>query len=123
MPLLQLPGEVLQLIAEDLRSEKDINALTTTNHFLYNFLNIHLYRFHVLQHGGDPALLWAAEHGQAGTTHLLLEAGAGAQVITKFRDSKHRMTPLSWAAYKGHEAIVNQLLSTDGVDPNSDDSS
>jgi ankyrin repeat protein len=123
MPLLQLPDELLLLIAQYLTSEKDISALALTNRFLYNFLNIHLYRFHVLQHGGGPALLWAAEHGQEGATRLLLEAGAGAQAITKFRDSKYRMTPLSWAAYKGHEAIVNLLLSTESVHPTSDDSS
>jgi ankyrin repeat protein len=31
-------------------------------------------------------------------------------------------TPLSWAAGKGHEAVVKLLLAEDGVDPDSKDS-
>src|SRR4051812_37577297 len=39
MPLLDLPNELLQNISENLKLERDINALTRTNRRLYSRLN------------------------------------------------------------------------------------
>jgi hypothetical protein len=39
MPLLDLPNELLQYVSENLKLERDINALTRTNRYLYNLLN------------------------------------------------------------------------------------
>ncbi|KAF2788272.1 hypothetical protein K505DRAFT_197347, partial [Melanomma pulvis-pyrius CBS 109.77] len=72
MPLLDLPCELLCLVLENLLLQRDMNALARTNRFLYDLLNIHLYRYNV-QHSGGFALLWAAERGQLGTARMSLE--------------------------------------------------
>jgi hypothetical protein len=50
-------------------------------------------------------------------TKLLLEKG----VDLNSKDNPYNRTPLSWAAEKGHEAVVRLLLAKDGVDPDSKD--
>lgn len=120
MPLLSLPGELLQSIAENLVSERDINAFARTNRRLYDLLNSYLYRYHIhqQQHGGNgccPALLWAAEYGQESTTRILLSEGAHVQAAIS--DSGHQTTPLLLAAQNGHERVVRLLLATKQVDP------
>ena len=49
---------------------------------------------------------------------LLLEKGADLNS----KDNPYNRTPLSWAAERGHEAVVRLLLAKDGVDPDSRDS-
>ena len=41
--------------------------------------------------------------------------------IADFRLPSYRMTPLSWAAYGGHEAVVKMLLERDDVEPDTVD--
>jgi hypothetical protein len=47
MPLLDLANELLLSIAENLESERDLNAFTRTNRRFYNILNAKLYRRNV----------------------------------------------------------------------------
>lgn len=47
MLLLDLPNEILLLIAENLQLEGDINAFARTNDRLYGILNPYLYRHNV----------------------------------------------------------------------------
>ena len=47
MLLLNLPNEILLLIAENLQVEGDINAFARTNNRLYSILNPYLYRYNV----------------------------------------------------------------------------
>ena len=115
MHLLNWPNELLQIAAENLQTQKDINAFTQTNRRLYNLLNDYLYRHNVRQFGSS-ALLWAAKHGQEATAQKLLDGGANIQA--KDEDGQ---TPLSWAARNGHEAVVKLLLAEDSVDPDSKD--
>lgn len=63
MPLLNLPNEIILMIAESLEAECEINALVQTNRHLYALLNLYLYRLNI-QKNGSSALLWAAQHGQ-----------------------------------------------------------
>lgn len=60
---------------------------------------------------GKTALAWAAQYGQIGVVEELLRAGAQANT-TGFTGR----TPLSYAAAKGRDEVVDRLLSTEGVD-------
>jgi ankyrin repeat protein len=150
MSLLNLPNELLQSISENLKSEKDINALVRTNRYLYNLLNPYLYRNNIRLFGSS-ALQWAAECKQEGTARKMLAEGADTEKTNEYgetpllvaamnedkalvelllaengvnpdsKDSWGR-TPLSWAAEMGNEEVVRLLLSEDNVDPNSVDS-
>jgi ankyrin repeat protein len=62
------------------------------------------------------ALIEAAKNGDTTLAKQLLEKGA-------FADSKdsNDITPLSWAAYYGHEAVARLLLETGRVDADSKD--
>lgn len=114
--LLDLANECLLSIAEFLESERDINAFAQTNHWLYDLINVCLYR-HNVQSGSSSALLWAASRGQDGTAKRLLLEGANVQVM-----DGHRRTPLLLAAMNGHEVVLKLLLATEGVNPRSKDS-
>ncbi|KAI9781882.1 MAG: hypothetical protein M1839_005676 [Geoglossum umbratile] len=59
----------------------------------------------------------AAYFGLAGTIMGLLKNGYNPDL-----EDSSRRTPLSWAAERGHEAVVKLLLAKDGVDINSKDS-
>jgi ankyrin repeat protein len=149
MALLDLPNELLQYISENLKFERDINALTRTNRRLYILLNPYLYR-HNVRLFRSSALEWAAEWGQEGTAQKLLGAGANAKTMTIYGNKllllaarsgnkiivEHLLAednvnpyskvnqlqrPLSLAAERGHEAVVKLLLSKDDVDPDSKD--
>ena len=97
MPLLDLANELLYCIAENLESERDVNAFAQAKRRLYRLLNSYLYRYNI-QRSGSSALLWAAQHGQEATARRLLEEGASVQVT-----SISNGTPLVLAAAKGHE--------------------
>ncbi|KAH8688669.1 hypothetical protein GQ44DRAFT_802460, partial [Phaeosphaeriaceae sp. PMI808] len=66
-------------------------------------------------------LLNAAELGHDSVLTYLLLLGTG-KVDVDAKDNKYGRTPLSWAAEKGHEAIVKLLLDTGKVDVDAKDS-
>jgi ankyrin repeat protein len=101
----ELANELCLSIAENLRSERDINAFARTDCRLYRLLNEHLYR-HNVRYRESSALLWGSKHRQEGTVRKTLKAGADVDVS----DNEDR-TPLFIAAGKGHDEMVELLLS------------
>ncbi|OKO99220.1 Ankyrin-1 [Penicillium subrubescens] len=138
MSLLGLPNELLLMIAEQMSSSKDINAMAQADRFTYALLNKYLYDQNIRK-SGSSALLWAAKHGQLGTAQRLIKGGANietypgplfqrplhvaatygnvevAQLLVDhgakitFLDG-HFKTALHHAAENGHAAIVQMLL-------------
>lgn len=121
MPLLaHLPNEVLLLVAEQLASQRAINALAQTSTRLYGILNAYLYRYdakHHHHHHAGSAVLWAARYsGEPATVQRALAAGAG--VDANGHGHCHCLSEsLSWAARMGHEDVAKLLLGVEGVDP------
>jgi hypothetical protein len=144
MLLLDLPNELLLCLSEQLGSESDLNAFARTTGRLYCLLNTHLYRRNV-QWSGSSALVWAACQGREATldkslkekgnirateihnrtplslaaenghdvaVYLLLRKGADPDV----KDTLLGWTPLMWATWQGHIAVVKLLLEAEGVD-------
>ena len=66
-----------------------------------------------------PRLNLACAIGYQGAVKTLLEA---ADVDFNATDTKHSLTPLSWAVRMRHEAVVRQLLGEDKVDRDCRDS-
>lgn len=64
------------------------------------------------QGDGMTALHWAADHGDAAMTDVLLNAGANVDAITRLG----AFTPLHLAAEGGHAAVIVSLLRA-GADP------
>jgi ankyrin repeat protein len=106
MPLLSLPNELIEIIAETIQFECDLNALAQTNQSLYNLLNPYLYRFNVQQRGSS-AVSWAAERGRPETLQKLIQEGANLNI----RVDNHALSqPLLTAAMEGHIGVVKVLL-------------
>ncbi|GAQ12244.1 hypothetical protein ALT_9565 [Aspergillus lentulus] len=108
MNLLDLPTEVLVIIAETLQNAHDINTLARTNRALYSCINYVLYKSDV-QNGNGRALIWAAERNRPATAKKSLQAGV------KKTKQWHRK-PLVAALKRGHQAVMRLLLD-EGVDP------
>ncbi|RAK75245.1 ankyrin repeat domain-containing protein [Aspergillus fijiensis CBS 313.89] len=89
--LPDLPLELVQMIAEQLDREADLNALVCTTRSLYSRLNWRLYRLNAYRHlvppglpypdaaaaeselHGQSAINWAARHGRLGTAQKWLK--------------------------------------------------
>ncbi|GIK06564.1 hypothetical protein Aspvir_002214 [Aspergillus viridinutans] len=108
MNLLDLPTEVLAMIAGALQNAKDINSLARTSRALYSCINYVLYKSDVQNESGK-ALIWAARRNKPATARMSLQAGV------KTLKQWHR-TPLVFALKRGHEAMMRLLLD-EGVDP------
>ncbi|KAJ5795006.1 hypothetical protein N7457_001605 [Penicillium paradoxum] len=116
----QLPLELLQMIAGELSSEKDINALVQTTRTLYHHLHLFLYK-HNIQHHQGSALLWAAKNGYVDLAVRLLDAGASiAAFVSRQEKAYYKATsyllkevenPLLFAAQGGHLLTLKSLLS------------
>lgn len=59
----------------------------------------------------DEALVWAAKSDRVDAIRLLVERGA------RIDADPYRGTPLTWAAFKGHNASIRTLIEL-GADPN-----
>ncbi|KAF7116165.1 hypothetical protein CNMCM5793_004185 [Aspergillus hiratsukae] len=108
MSLLDLPAELLAMIAEALQNPRDINTLAQTSRALYSYTNYILYKSDV-QNGNEKALMWAAQHNKPATAKKSLQAGVKTLKQWHWR-------PLLSALNNGHEAIIRLLLD-EGVDP------
>ncbi|CEO58471.1 hypothetical protein PMG11_03195 [Penicillium brasilianum] len=113
MALPQIPSEIILDVAKCLEYESDINAFARVNIRLYNIVNCYLYKYNV-DHQGSSALSWAAVHGQQATARKSLAEGANVQVQCQ---SETNLTPLPLAAWNGHDAVIQLLLATEGIEP------
>ncbi|KAL3464474.1 ankyrin repeat-containing domain protein [Aspergillus heterothallicus] len=112
MPLLALPNELLELIAEALPSSRHISALARANHELYGLLNPYLYRQDA-RSGGSSALLWAADNGADQTATLALRHRADVRSTNALKQS-----PLLLAVLGRHHAVARLLLQFEAVEVN-----
>ncbi|KAJ5825417.1 hypothetical protein N7474_002555 [Penicillium riverlandense] len=104
MNLLDLPEEILFMIAEELE-EKEILQLVCTSQYLHGLLlSESLYKRNIK--AGASALLWCAEKGVESTARQLLSLNANINV----RSSFYEQTPLTLAVQKRHYSIVELLL-------------
>ncbi|KAK2764042.1 hypothetical protein FQN54_009661 [Arachnomyces sp. PD_36] len=117
MPLLDLPNEILWIIAEHLDSESDINSLTRTNVQLYNRLCDRLYSNNA-KHHNSSALPWAVDRGRKETALKSLRNGADVEVqggfsrwlmVYPYRDGVE-LTPLRLALRLGRMEFAELLL-------------
>ncbi|KAH1690290.1 hypothetical protein KXV68_004810 [Aspergillus fumigatus] len=101
MNLLDLPTEVLVMIAEALQTAHDINTLARTSRTLYSCINYVLYQSDV-QNGNGKALIWAARRNKPATAQKSLQAGV--------KKLKKMASPAPDALVKGrprsHDAVV-----------------
>ncbi|KAH7154752.1 hypothetical protein DER46DRAFT_578569 [Fusarium sp. MPI-SDFR-AT-0072] len=111
MSLPHLPVELLWCTAENLESEKDINAFSQANRMLHDKLNTYLYQRNIKQ-SGSSGLLWIARHGRLEEAKILLGEAAKIQI-----PSSAFPIALLLAADKGSEDMVKLLLEH-GVDVN-----
>ncbi|KAH1497859.1 hypothetical protein KXV92_000159 [Aspergillus fumigatus] len=122
MNLLDLPTEVLVMIAEALQTAHDINTLARTSRTLYSCINYVLYQSDV-QNGNGKALIWAARRNKPATAQKSLQAGGGHEAMMRllldegvdpdeilFEGSRMETTTLYMAAGRGHDAIVKLLI-------------
>ncbi|EXL63604.1 hypothetical protein FOPG_20122, partial [Fusarium oxysporum f. sp. conglutinans race 2 54008] len=104
MSLLHLPNELLQRIAQNLESDKDINAFLRANRRLRDLLNTGLYQRNIKQ-SGSSGLLWIVRHGRLKAAKTLLREAAKSQVA-----SDAFPIALLLAAGNGREDMVKLLL-------------
>ncbi|PYI23936.1 hypothetical protein BO99DRAFT_309755, partial [Aspergillus violaceofuscus CBS 115571] len=74
MPPLDLPPELILMVANHLAQRKDINALSKVSRRLHSIVNPYLYRQNA-RHHKSSALVWAARRGVAGTAQHSIHAG------------------------------------------------
>ncbi|GAB1205935.1 hypothetical protein APSETT445_004614 [Aspergillus pseudonomiae] len=143
MHLLQLPNELLQLIAGNLSTDADLNALIRTHSRFYHLLQTYLFE-HNARYGESSALVWAAALGHIEIAKKLLQAKADVNTLgplhrslyklnlrtsrritvpcdfvweSCFPGDRRRSTPIMLAAMCGHKEIV-ELLVHHGADIN-----
>ncbi|OGM46334.1 ankyrin repeat-containing protein [Aspergillus bombycis] len=143
MHLLRLPNELLQLVAGNLSTDADLNALIQTHSRFYHLLQTYLFE-HNVRYGESSALVWAAALGHIEIAKRALRAKADANTLGPlhrslfglnlrtcpsivlpadhvweghFPDRRRRSTPIMLAAVCGHKEIV-ELLVHHGADIN-----
>ncbi|KAL2826392.1 ankyrin repeat-containing domain protein [Aspergillus cavernicola] len=129
MALLDLPTDVLLLVADEIESEHDISSFTKTCRHLNN-----------IRYFNSSALFWGARHNRLDTIDRMLHLGAdvnsteddqtvlelsaceGRTAVVKFVLGRgasdgftegHPRTPLCAAAAEGHDDVVKILLDHD----------
>ncbi|OQE18138.1 hypothetical protein PENFLA_c022G00450 [Penicillium flavigenum] len=147
MPLYHLPNELILMIAENLKSNGDLNSLIQTNTHLFKLLDPLLYLRDAASYG-PLAVLRAAKNGNENTARKSLQAGleldccvywgktllclaaengndgvlklflASDESVDLDEENSEEETPLVCAAKWGYEVVVKQLLSTGRVDVN-----
>ncbi|GIJ84937.1 hypothetical protein Asppvi_003792 [Aspergillus pseudoviridinutans] len=146
MILLDLPDEMLLLIAENLDDARHISSFAQVTKRTYILLRSTLYKFDIQQKGAS-ALLWAIQRNRSGMVEMMLQQYkynvnaiynsntplicavlhkftavvdvllADPEVDVNFQN-KSGYCALWWAAFKGCTHIVQQLLKRDDIQVN-----
>lgn len=118
MPLLNLPNDLLLLIAEALGPDtQSLNCFLRSNRRLAAVLTHTLHKHAVQDKDGLPAILWAALHNCVPLVLLLLEKGVDINLA-----DNEGTTALHYAAHLGNLQLV-QLLLSKGADIDAKDRS
>ena len=107
MSILDLPNELLLLIAVDL-PVKELYRFLSTCHRLSSLLTPHFHKLALQDVGSFTALQWAARYGHAPLAELVLSKGAGGGVGSEKRREPHP-TPLHLAASHNHPDVIRVL--------------
>ncbi|KAI5843834.1 ankyrin repeat-containing domain protein [Morchella snyderi] len=106
LSFLDLPNEILLLIAESLESPLHISRLLQTSRRLTSLLTPLLHQHGVRDKDGIPALHWAARRGHVGLVRTLLQKGINVDLT----DPQHRGWTALHLAAEEHESVVRVLL-------------
>lgn len=145
MNLADLPLELLELVAESIERESDVNSLVRASRGLHHCLTPHLYYRGTLGRGSNPrssALRWAATRGRPDTLRRATTAGvklgddpqllsfaashAGGPTITIIVDAggfdvnapgKRKLAALLWAVSRMDFSLAEYLLNSLWADP------
>jgi ankyrin repeat protein len=109
MPFMNLPTEMVIIIAKSLDDNRDLAMLARTCRFLYNVANPILYARNA-KNEGSSALLWAGKTGSMETAKLCIKYGAN---VDTYADDLR--TPLILAADNGHVKLAEVLLACPGT--------
>jgi ankyrin repeat protein len=101
-----LPPEIMHLIAQQITSDRVLNALVQTTRYFHEILNPYLYAYNASRKGRSSALIWAAKEGREETMRLAL----------RYHNPLKKTKPLIVAVQHNRSRIVEMLLATDGVD-------
>jgi ankyrin repeat protein len=128
MSISTVSNELLLLIAQQLQSQKDLNALIKVNHRFYHLLKHLLFRYNLRHQNGD-GILRAAKLGSIPTVAQFIKEGYRVKgqpvhdqehLPDRFGNqvpcSCHLEHPILDAAEYGHSALVKYLLSA-GSEP------
>ena len=109
--LLTLPNEIMLAIVQQLNRQKDRSCLARASLRFYPLIMDYIYR-HNVQHGGSDLLIYAAKRNLKGMAQKILHLGGDINVHRENRTniSRKQITPLTVAAYYGHERMVSILL-------------
>jgi ankyrin repeat protein len=102
MHLLALLPELLLMIANRLKSQRDINSFVQTSRQTCAVLNRYLYRSNVVNHGGW-GIFEAAKENQQNSVQYFIDAG-----ISKIEG--WYQGPLFYASTYGHDPVLKVLL-------------
>lgn len=121
MRLLDLPNEILLLIAKSSDYSWDISCFSQVNRRLYFLLDGLAYQ-HDQRHHDSSLLVWAARNGVVSIARKMLDNGA---YPLRCHDGEH--TAMSLAVMNGHASIIELFLErniplpkTDFLDPDYD---
>lgn len=110
MPLLDLPNEIILLIAGFL-SVRDLNSFLRVNSQLTYLLTPILHKHAILDIDGESALAVAAKRGYEGLARIVISKGANVN----FQNKGSLRTALHYAAEAGN-ATMAKLLLDNGAD-------
>ncbi|KAL2809992.1 ankyrin repeat-containing domain protein [Aspergillus granulosus] len=100
-----LPPEIMHLIAQQIASDRVLNALARTNRYFYEIFNPYLYAHKATWKGRRSALIWAAKEGREETMRIAL----------RYHNPLRKTKPLVIAVENNRERIVEMLLAKDRV--------
>ncbi|KAJ5677123.1 uncharacterized protein N7477_002756 [Penicillium maclennaniae] len=103
MSLLNLPPEILLMIADHCESQHDINSFVKVNRHLWGVMNLHLHRYNIVRHEGK-GLNCAAVKDLPNSARNFIQAGIRDKV------SHWDRMPLILASQLGNVPVLSTLL-------------